>query len=738
MLQLASGPMAYLLWIAITCTQTPVLTLDPQAGYDMFVNTVTEPNQVFENCSNSLWQRYPGSGLEDPTPGNSTLIYFGPDSDLKGPTVSEPTLLLYWNHNPQPEETRTTPGWQTGNAEDIIFFLQKNLQLSNSGMVMGEFIPLLVEGLKCFPGTPFSSREICLPRFYCLVDSILYLQYLSGGDLSARPSPQQTFSDCLADKFNITSEQETVSTWGCMIELKDQTRVRNCASEYWDLTQDWWMRLETDEQLQIAFQGGVDSQGLYWKGRSENATLSESFGRQFWNVNLKCTLSNPCQHALDCTSVGSFTANPTGTWSKPFQSQWVYLATAAFVNINQQLRNQYTELGDAIESLALDTFSIDEFFPTKSQDFDLSNSLAGLSGIFSILGGFVPVAGPFISAAGTIASGVGTFLENSVAADSDDPLAAQRIFSEKVLFFYRASLRAMDDLVSKLFAGEPIPGPGPGSFTLLDMMKDGAWVNPNTLTNVSNLNEKIRREILARSIDSLWKSRTEEQTIKMWVLFTDLSNDLNSTECAQNSTFSTGPPDSKYCADGGVYYTYNFREQKSGKGGVGWPWGADQLKPKAGIDLKWVTEASAKSYRSMKAIGQDPFHFNQTTGTSQFLTTAFTAGEGNVDLSEFAGRFPGSWTLPVCDASTWGKAWNWDYTGEDNKIRESPRTHPPCLCGPKGLETYDWAKAAGLSGFETFWHRCKYILRDEEVGFEWPEGVTFVDYPADTGNKDFK
>lgn len=56
----------------------------------------------------------------------------------------------------------------------------------------------------------------------------------------------------------------------------------------------------------------------------------------------------------------------------------------------------------------------------------------------------------------------------------------------------------------------------------------------------------------------------------------------------------------------------------------------------------------------MKAIGQDPFHFNQTTGTSQFLTTAFTAGEGNVDLSEFAGRFPGSWTLPVCDASTWG------------------------------------------------------------------------------------
>lgn len=57
--------------------------------------------------------------------------------------------------------------------------------------------------------------------------------------------------------------------------------------------------------------------------------------------------------------------------------------------------------------------------------------------------------------------------------------------------------------------------------------------------------------------------------------------------------------------------------------------------------------------------------------------------------------------------------------------------------GPKGLETYDWAKAAGLSGFETFWHRCDFALRDKTLNFEWPDGVTFVNYPADTGNKDF-
>lgn len=69
---------------------------------------------------------------------------------------------------------------------------------------------------------------------------------------------------------------------------------------------------------------------------------------------------------------------------------------------------------------------------------------------------------------------------------------------------------------------------------------------------------------------------------------------------------------------------------------------------------QWVTEASAKSYRAMKASGQDPFKFNQTSGTNQFLATAFTGGERTPNLSEYAGRFPGSWTLPVCDTSTWG------------------------------------------------------------------------------------
>ena len=495
----------------------------PRNYYDMFVQNKSETDQ----CGALEWLRYDSNfDFEEPTIGQMDMFLAEQNFDLKEPANGPPNLLLYWTHTFQPvsrSDNESSLGLHIQSYKNITRTINEYLVLGNLGLFLVEKLDATDEdGELCFPEIFLSPPDVCKARHYCLIRQLI--------------NKYNDFYDCLGT-FNITYEDEESSAWGCMIELRDLSLKPDCAGSYWDLVPDNWLHYQTDERLRAALQGGVDSDGLYWKG-GDGAPLAETFGRQFWGLYIKCTLADPCQRVLDCTSVGSFTVNPMGRLPKPYPKQWIFLATAAFVNINKQLRNQYNELKDAIQSLALDTFSIDEFFPTKSQDFDLSNSLTGLSGIFSILGGFVPVAGPFISAAGTIASGVGTFLENSVAAAvSDDPLAAQRIFSQKVLFFYRASLKAMDDLFSKLFVGDPIPVSGPGSFTLLDMMEGGGWVDPNTLTNVSSLNEKIKREILARSIDSLWKSRTEEQTIKMWVLFTDLSNDPNSIECAQSKSY---------------------------------------------------------------------------------------------------------------------------------------------------------------------------------------------------------
>lgn len=462
-------------------------------GSDLFVST-RKAWGILEDCNDTAWQRF-----------DSNL-------DVERPKPEEGSLKLHWTHNPQPNDLE-----QDGFLE-VFTTIRSFVRLNSLAMNMG--------GYTARDNDCESTREVCVPQYYCLHDTLRFLGWTQ--DLGSLL--KSAFLKCLQG-FRFTREDFYRSTFGCTIWLWDQSYMRSCGNSEWDLTQDNWNSRRTDGQLEIGLRGGLDSVGTYWPTLSANYTLSEKFTKQFWNVDLKCTLADPCQHVPDCNSVGSFYANPMGFLPRPYPSYWVYYATSAFVNINQQLRNQYEEVKDAIESLALDTFSIDDFFPTKSQDFSLFNSLTGLSGIFSILGGFVPVAGPFVTAAGTIASGVGTFLQNSAASSSGDPLEAQKIFSQKVLKFYRASLEAMDDLVAKLFKGEPIPAPGPGSFTLLDMMKGGAWVNSSTLTDVSDLIDKIRREILARSIDSLWKSRTQEQTIKMWVLFTDLSEDPDSKEC---------------------------------------------------------------------------------------------------------------------------------------------------------------------------------------------------------------
>lgn len=49
---------------------------------------------------------------------------------------------------------------------------------------------------------------------------------------------------------------------------------------------------------------------------------------------------------------------------------------------------------------------------------------------------------------------------------------------------------------------------------------------------------------------------------------------------------------------------------------------------------------------------------------------------------------------------------------------------------------YDWAKAAGLQGFETSWHRCRDAVR--RYDFVWPVGVEYVFYPANEGEEDYR
>ena len=69
-------------------------------------------------------------------------------------------------------------------------------------------------------------------------------------------------------------------------------------------------------------------------------------------------------------------------------------------------------------------------------------------------------------------------------------------------------------------------------------------------------------------------------------------------------------------------------------------------------------------------------------GSKAFLEEVVNDNGAKIDLVNEAGRYPGSWTLPVCDTSTYGDDWNVPY---DNKTYYNGRypesTHPPCMCG---------------------------------------------------------
>ncbi|KAL8750925.1 MAG: hypothetical protein Q9199_006756 [Rusavskia elegans] len=298
-------------------------------------------------------------------------------------------------------------------------------------------------------------------------------------------------------------------------------------------------------------------------------------------------------------------------------------------------------------------------FPVPVRRYWLAGSLSGVSG-------FVPIIGPGLAATGTILPAVGSFLRNAAASKSD-PLVDQKEFAPKVRELYDSYVGALDQAGTTLFQGGTVQT-AKGGFNITDMMAGGAWVN----LRLRDLETNLTVEILSRSIDALWKTPPSN---KMWVLFVDLDDDLESA--SKSLADRSGPQDSKYCPDGGIYYTYSFIEDGDKRGYVSYPWGV-------------VTEASAKSYRLAKRKAIEPFNVTGAIGTETFLAEAVKDNGTKIALLNQAVRYPGSWKLPIYDASTWDQGWNWDYRSSDwdndytaGDFGTSPKhqTHPPYLCG---------------------------------------------------------
>ena len=439
---------------------------------------------------------------------------------------SKPLILLRWEHEP---EGRTDTVSNTT--------LDRNLQSVLLGL--GLWMSRTESAITLTPDSKFrdfcedcSLNKICGPQFYCLMK-------LGPPRLFRDPGATGTnvvvgpFRDCLSERYGFNRSKVDPSTWVCQIALTstsfrfeglapDQTLP--CNGREFDLTSENWKNKQVNGHLRRALQGGVDTDGVFWEGRQGIEPIAQTIGRQFWlQRGEQCTIKQPCQPELSCERIGSFAGLALGTLGRPIKIPWVLLASSAVKNLNQQLGNTYEQVLDAIESLAFDAFSIDEFSPQPDPKTDVTDTLAGLGSIFTLLGGLIP-GGQVVEAVGTITSGVGSLIGNAAPRDL---LAPQKSFATNVLAYYKGLRDGLENFTTNLFAGEQIPGPR-GNFNLSDMIRGGAWVSKTAITDVSKLNENIRTEVTARCIDALWKTWSSN---KMWVLFTDLQDDEKGTKC---------------------------------------------------------------------------------------------------------------------------------------------------------------------------------------------------------------
>ena len=250
-------------------------------------------------------------------------------------------------------------------------------------------------------------------------------------------------------------------------------RHDTCTSDAYNPTVDNWNNAATDLTLLVFVQGGLADDGIYWPGRYTQLSFSQDLGRQATEYsNLQCSLRQPCDEDITCDEVGSRTVYELGR--SIYRSRAAYFILVALENINRQLSNQYSAIGDALTAIGFETWNIDDFFPKSNDGSRILGALKGLGSVLSVLSGFVPVAGPALSSASSILSGVATYLGQSIS--EKDPLVGPKTFAPIVEAIFADIYPALENATGELFQGNKING----MFDITTMMAHGAWISGTT------------------------------------------------------------------------------------------------------------------------------------------------------------------------------------------------------------------------------------------------------------------
>ena len=427
-----------------------------------------------------------------------------------------------------------------------------------------------------------SSFDSCKKLYGCIYYDLPGLQSTAPNPFGSADtdwgSVGSDLDSCLRDFYKVIE-----NLYCPMVLTPVGNAVTTLCSGRQDLSANSWYRFQVDRQLQTFLESGVDDNGIWWQGAAPiysgreyfpntSTSVSNLLGRQLMgNPSYSCSLETKCSAQSDCRDIGSRTA--LGLGAQTFPEFWAYAVITSFENLSTQLSNQYVAIKGAAIAATLGTFKVSDFYKIPQPHYGLLDILSGLAFALTLLGGFIPgLFGNPIGAVSATLGAVGGFLGRR-ATNNTAAMVPQEAYADSVLKAYLGFVDGLDTLGKHLFNGDKIGD----NFTILDMIAYGAWVNSSTLQPLYNTETQLATEIVSRSINGLWQTPPYNQS---FVLYVDL-RDHNQTRCKNDTS---GPQDLKYCGGGGVYYTYNFIEDGHGQAHLDYPYGADKLKDKFGID----------------------------------------------------------------------------------------------------------------------------------------------------------
>ena len=285
-----------------------------------------------------------------------------------------------------------------------------------------------------------------------------------------------------------------------------------------------------------------------------------------------CSLRMPCLPATDlnCSAIG---LRQGGKTKNLVQCRWGFFALTALENLSQRLSAGFAAIEAIDLGAALGAFKIDDFTPKSGWKMPNLDFLKGLGSLFLTAMGLATSQNGRDNRNNLSFQEVATFYGQSLASPSAEEVSQGDLASE-VADYLNDMVKRLEPLVTSIFSGQLMNGK-----SLLDIIAKGDWADSTKISTIPDVANQIRIEIISRAVNELWKIGTSN---KRWVLFVDLQDDDQTSKCLADQT---GPQNLKYCADGGVYYAYNYVEQGDHKGKVDYPWGAEKLQ-QHGIDMR--------------------------------------------------------------------------------------------------------------------------------------------------------